>query len=450
MTRKLKSVLAIALCALGFSASAQVLPTPDYSGDIASRSTLTGDWGGNRGKWASQGFHLNLDTTVTYQNAFSGGFDEADEILGSTALSIHLDTGKAGWWPGGLISIRAEGRYGDGVQRDVGAISPVSADILAPIDADELGTDDLALTELTMIQFLSEKVGFIAGLLNTEEGDANELAGSLRDNSRFLNTSFRMSLSEGISTPNVTLGVGIILLPTPNIQGSIVAYDTEESAGSDPFDTDDGTSIGTEWQFSYEMNARPGKQTLGFIYAFDNEFTAFGQDRRGLLRALLPGQTLATEDESWVFYYNGHQYVQWNNGRGWGVFGRFSITDGDANPVDWTMAAGLGGTGLLNSRPHDTWGIGYYHLDLVTDGALFNLLDIDNEDGFEIFYNAELTPWFHLTADLQVIDTAIGQPAGGLVPLIGPGGLLPVAPRLGSINDSDTAWVFGLRAHVEF
>jgi hypothetical protein len=31
-------------------------------------------------------------------------------------------------------------------------------------------------------------------------------------------------------------------------------------------------------------------------------------------------------------------------------------------------------------------------------------VDLENVQGVELYYNAEITPWFHLTGDLQIID----------------------------------------------
>ena len=428
---------------------AQILPNPDYSGGIGERSTLTGDWGGKRGEWASKGLHIDLDTVVTYQNLLDGGFDDEDDVLGSTTLTLQFDTGKAGLWPGGLLKVRTEARYGNSIQPAVGSISPVNTDVLPPLEPGRLGDDVWALTELIFMQFLSEKIGLVAGLINTEEGDSNELAGSIHDNSRFFNTGFRLSLTEGTVAPTVTLGVGVILIPTPKILGQVLAFDTEESAGKDAFDTRNGTSIATEWRYSSEWSGKAGSHVLGFIYGFDQDFSEFDLDPGAVFRSLFPGQTLPTEDEAWALYYNGHQYLHAQDGRQWGVFVRASVSDGDANPVDWTMAAGFGGTGLLRTRPKDTWGIGVYHLELVK-GALFQLLDVNDETGFEVFYNFEVTPWLHVTADLQVIDTAVGLPSAPVLPIIGPGGVLPIVTGSGSISESETAVVFGLRTHINF
>jgi porin len=49
---------------------------------------------------------------------------------------------------------------------------------------------------------------------------------------------------------------------------------------------------------------------------------------------------------------------------------------------------------------------------------------VGDGQGVELFYNIEVTPWYHITPDLQIID-----PARETV---------------------DTAWVVGVRAKVDF
>ena len=453
VTRKCLPLVQFVVALIGLltvgTATAQILPTPDYSGDLWTRSTLTGDWGGNRGEWAAKGLHFDLDTTVTYQNLVEGGLDEADDILGSTSLMFQLDTGKAELWPVGLLNIRGEARYGQGIQKDVGAIGPINSDALIPLEVDHFGDEVIGITELSYIQFLSEKFGIIFGLINTEEGDANEFAGSIRDNDRFLNAAFGFSMVEAISTPTVTLGAGAIYMPNESILGSLIVFDTQESALNNPFETDEGTTISTEWTIKHSLFDLPGQQTFGGLYAFGQDFPEFGNDPRFVLGQVLSGQGVPTDDETWALYYNVHQYVEWDGTRGWGLFGRFGVSDQNVNPIDWTMAAGIGGNGLFSSRPNDVWGIGYYHIDLA-DAFVFRLADLNDEDGVEVFYNAAITPWFHVTADVQVIDTSLGQPLSGLIPFIGPGGLVPVATGLGAIRESDMAWIFSLRVGIEF
>lgn len=49
---------------------------------------------------------------------------------------------------------------------------------------------------------------------------------------------------------------------------------------------------------------------------------------------------------------------------GWGLFTNISISDGNPNPVKWSLLTGLAGNNLFEGREHDKWGIGYYHYGL--------------------------------------------------------------------------------------
>ncbi len=101
---RMRTSLYFGLLTLGLCTSAAAFAqeqSPDYSGDLWSRTKLTGDWGGTRTDWASKGFTTELDFTGTYQNVVDGGFDEADDFVSSADLVLNLDTGKAGplaWW----------------------------------------------------------------------------------------------------------------------------------------------------------------------------------------------------------------------------------------------------------------------------------------------------------------------------------------------------------------
>ena len=88
------------------------------------------------------------------------------------------------------------------------------------------------------------------------------------------------------------------------------------------------------------------------------------------------------------------------------------------------MAGGIGGRGILPGRPNDQFGIGYYYIDLK-GGAFGELLGLEgSEQGVELYYEAEIVPWFHITPNLQVID---------------PG-----------LSANDNAVILGLRGNVSF
>ena len=84
------------------------------------------------------------------------------------------------------------------------------------------------------------------------------------------------------------------------------------------------------------------------------------------------------------------------------------------------IVLGVGGQGVIPERDNDTFGIGYYHLSLSNGMPdMFH-----SEQGVECYYNIEVTPWMHVTPDLQVI--------------VNPGGT----------DDNDVALVGGLRVHL--
>jgi hypothetical protein len=60
--------------------------------------------------------------------------------------------------------------------------------------------------------------------------------------------------------------------------------------------------------------------------------------------------------------------------------------------------------GLLHA--YDGFGIGFYYYNWsnALEQTLDPLLPLDSEKGLEVYYNLAVTPWFILTADLQVID----------------------------------------------
>jgi porin len=110
----------------------------------------------------------------------------------------------------------------------------------------------------------------------------------------------------------------------------------------------------------------------------------------------------------------------------WGVFGNVGISDGKPNPIQWSVIVGIGGTSPVPNRPMDTFGLAYYYLGLSDDFKTVAqaVAPLRDERGAELFYNVAVTPWCHVTADLQVITPALER--------------------------AETSLVLGLRAKVDF
>jgi porin len=420
------SLLAVLIC---FDVPAGAAGDSDAShGEVEE----TGTWGGARTWLFDRGIELSMDVTQGVQGVLEGGGDEEADYLGSSELILDVDSEKLGLWPGGFARVAVEGRFGSDVLSEAGTFSPVSNDAVFPSDPDRPGKDLVALTELTATQFFAPWIGIFGGLVNTTSGDANDYAGFLRSNEHFQNISFLGSLASFRVVPSVTLGGGFVVIPFDWLVGSLTFMSTEESAGSDPFETDDGGTFVTEWKVSHDLLKLPVRHVAAFAIGFDNDFFRLGKlPQLELPPDQGPQLRFATKDESWAVWYNG-QLDFWNHAedeeRKAGLFFRFGYADDETSFVEWNLAAGIGGTGVFDFRPRDRFGIGIYHIEPSSEYPLPEF-GVNEETGFEIFYNAEIWSGVNLTADLQYIDSAFGN-----------GPLVTSTP--------DNAWVGGLRLRI--
>ena len=342
---------------------------------------------------------------------------------------MDVDGEKLGLWPGCFFRVATEGRFGRNVLGRAGTLMPVNNDAIFPADPDHENKNVLALTEMNVTQFLSPKFGAFIGLLNTTSGDANDFAGFARSKEHFQNLSFLLSAVSMRTVPNVTLGAGIVLIPSEKVVGTLMFMDTEESAGSNPFNINEGTTMATEWTVNHDFQNMPTKHVLTFALGFNNNFFELGSGRLQFPpTGGLPSLKFSSKDESWAFWYNG-QLAFWAHPddaeRCSGLFLRFGYADDKTNPIEWNLAGGVGGVGLFDNRPRDRYGIGLFHIE-PSDKRTLTLLGIQEETGVEMFYNFQLTPHIAFTLDLQYVDTGLGS-----------GRLVTETP--------DDAWVGGLR-----
>jgi porin len=169
----------------------------------------------------------------------------------------------------------------------------------------------------------------------------------------------------------------------------------------------------------------PGHQTFGGSWS-GKDFVTLGQDPR----IVLPNVPIARQTGSWSLYWNFDQYLAMYSAqptRGWGVFGRAGVADDDSNPIASFFSAGIGGDSPICGRHQDTFGIGWYYVGTSDEiGPIIQTVlgPIEDGQGVELFYNYQVTPWCHITPDLQFID-----PARATV---------------------DTATIVGLRAKIDF
>lgn len=414
---------------------------PNSTGVPLARSTITGDWGGFRDKAAGKGVTVDLAVVQVEQGVPTGGSDDRTWDYGGRGdLTIKLDTGKAGLWPGGFLTIEAEGNWGDSVNGKTGAMMPATTNSLFPVP----GRSEFGLPALNFLQFLSHNFGILIGKVDTmANGDANEFAAGGKRDDQFLNLALTLNPTLMVSVPYSTLTLGGIILPTGNPEEaviSIAAMSGKGKATTAGFDNLEGDELtyAAEGRVRVHPFGFTGHQLLGATYA-TRTFT--GLDQR--LGDILVG-TVNKENDSWAVYYNFDQYFYEpvkGSGRGIGLFGRLGTSDGDANPIHFMCSLGIGGKGAIPGRDNDSFGLGWYYLDIsrptLTGPFTSRQLLNSDENGVELYYNIALTPWAHLTPDVQVILPAQDKHLVGTPP-----------PFV--LGSTDTAFVMGMRLKLNF
>ncbi|KPK57674.1 MAG: hypothetical protein AMS21_11200 [Gemmatimonas sp. SG8_38_2] len=412
-----------------------IVPIPDYSGDIWSRSYLSGDWREERNHLADLGVQFDFQFVQFAQSTVGGGFDADTETrwLGRFTYKLRLDLMRMGILPGALISVRAESRTGRTVNADAGIVLPVNTGSIYPVKYSDLENDQgLAITNLSWLQMLSPHFGLIAGKIDMFDGDPNEFAGG-RGDTQFMNWNFNYAAPVVIN-PGSTLGAGVVALPHENwtLQGLVVsAEDSSSTTGFTDLDEGSGGILVFGSSLQYRLFDLPGGFNASYLYYFDKNFTDLDSFSLGGGQ----GFDSSRKNRSWTFFVSGWQYlyteeapdgpIDLNNEmpdlEGVGLFTRFSFADKTTNPWKNHVSGGIGGRGVVPTRDNDVFGVGYFYNWLETarlDAPLgeIDLIDVDpNEWGFEFFYNIAITPAAKLSFNIQVIDSPLPGVSTGTV-----------------------------------
>src|SRR5580704_9848211 len=458
--RLLASVVLIAVSSLVASspAAAQPYPVPPtWGGDLSTRPRLTGAWSGMRDEMATKGVVLDVDLLISPMDNLSGGKGTGGDTWGNADYTLNIDTQKLGLWPGGFFKLSGDSSFGTAVN-NTGAVVPINTAYLIPAPNERT----TALMNVSLMQFLSPKLGLVLGKLNLLDFSEQEFYGDYR--TQFLNTAFNFPMTT-VFSPIAAFGGGVIALPTKDITFSLLALGSNNTPTSN--DVGNAFSDGTTVLGGGALTIRPfglvGHQSLSLLWSSQDRFS-LEQDPSNLAHVLLlnqyprlnnpgplleqilaryfPGLTVPPsppnkENSSWAFGYAFDQYLWHPPGdaaHGIGVFFSFGASDGNPNPIKTSLLVGVGGKGVPG-RPDDTYGAGFARTQFSSAFVPFLRqqlgLGLDHEDAFEMFYNLAVTGWLSVTADLQVIDP-------GLKKTLGSSGLVSV----------DTATVAGVRARL--
>ena len=421
-------------------------PAKPYSGDLLTRSTLTGDWWGLRNQLAEKGVTLDLSVTQVGQGVVGGGKSGKWQYGGRGDIIMNLDSQKLGLWPGAFLNLEAEGNWASSVNPNTGALMTVNTSQILPLPG-----ENFDLISLNFSQFLSPYFGLTIGKYATvtdSSGDMNEFAHGKGD-SQFMNLALNFNPLLAFTVPYSTLGTGVIVLPTKDPKDAIVNVLVLQANGqpnTSGFGDLNGNAIvlAAEGRLRTNFFDLTGHQLFGTTFS-NKKFTSIDQR----LRSIIETNSLRHEKGSWNIYYNFDQYLyepKKGVDRGIGLFGRLGVADGNPDLMKFFGSFGVGGKGAFESRPLDQFGLGYYFINIdnpTLQGPLQRRNFLRDEYGFEAYYNFAITPWLQLTPDIQVVR---GAQKDKITIGSGPLGLLPRIDK----QSIGTATVLGLRLKMVF
>jgi len=395
---------------------------PEAAAPHKDRTQLTGDWGGARTSLAERGIIVDLFMTQFYQGVVAGSAGTDDWQYGVKGdLFLTLIGEKLGLWKGLIGIVQVESRAGDDVNA-ISGLSPANANMLMPDSG-----DTTAITHALALQKVAKQTALAVGKIN-----AITFVDMLVHNGRgvdgFMNTSLVLPIGLGGTVPLALPFVGPVKFKGKEIQGLAGIYDPNDCAKTtclDPF-FEDPSAIGV-WKF-YTGNgpegARAGYIAIGGTYS-SKEYKVVDPGSFFVNPAVgLAG--FSDTQQSWsIFSVINHEL--WADpsdpDRFLNFRGMYTITDGEANPIKWSATAALEMTGTFRRRDKDVFGIGIFHAGLASGfknavGPLLSVaatvvnrtptrIAIEDTDGFEAYYKAQLTPWFALTGDVQVITATL-------------------------------------------
>ena len=402
-------------------------PVSDYTGDIWHRSTLLGDPGGKRQQLYEDGIIFDAVLTQVFQGVSSGGKDSGDTVYtGLLDYGLALDTGKLNLWPGGLITFNAQTGFASGFPLEAGNVSPANFTELYPT-GDKPQT---VLVEYYWTQVFSKDISLVTGRINAVNFfDLNRLANDPR--TQFMNLSLDNDPLFGAFLSFSTYGMLGHWQITDNFSFNPAVFDPNTQPGnyfSDLF-SDIGLAAEADltWKFDKDRDG-----TLRAVGIYVNKETT-GLDNPWIPITVLLGKNTdliffgpqhETKSGNWIAHLNVEQYL-WKPSSaapkkstvktaafdfqdpGIGLYGRFGYTPEDRNLWNIYASGGIAGRGIIPNRPYDRLGVGVYWLKESNDlndqpGDL-----LEDEVGFEAFYNLAVTPWAQLSFDVQWINSGV-------------------------------------------
>jgi porin len=382
---------------------------------VWTRDKLTGDWGGLRSDLSKHGIDIDLRLSQYGQRVSNGGREKNGEWGGTMDYRLNLDGKKLfGSWDGFSIQMHARTRWGNDILADAGGLTLPNTGLLMPLPGDYSDTD---LTGLTINQYFpvgEEHLGmatlgkldildavtlFFPSVGYGQEGfwNVNSLVSALP----WFGAVNGLSLYGGwLATINKEYQIGqsaILVTGTENV--------TTNTMG-DISDSFDDVWVAAFHRFLYTVDNKPGYFMIFGGFSTRDQTSLDPNDF-----VFKPGQGIeSTEDKKpWnIALYLNQVLWQAEGDPSRKTTLLIGGTAGPDNPqfAQYNALAAVETYGLFESRPNDRMGISGWHNWLSDDfkDLVSPVADLQDTWGVELYYNYQVMPSVHLTADIQFIE----------------------------------------------
>lgn len=225
-----------------------------------------------------------------------------------------------------------------------------------------------------------------------------------------------MALPPSAIIPNTITGA-LLEVPTEKVLYRLWVFDPDSQYQRSGFETAFKSGVGFlgSVTFPVKVGGKPGFYALKLSGSTRDDINA---DSLPAALVPAPGSRFGNSRGEFAVVLAGYQYLSVYPeapGKGWGIFGQVYVSQGDPTFLD--RSAMLGVSGNPRFRPQDRFGAAWF-LYSLTDRLVTVLaprVALQDEEGVELFYTLGLSKQLQLTADVQLIDSAVTRRDTGVI-----------------------------------
>ncbi|SMQ68811.1 porin [Altererythrobacter xiamenensis] len=225
-----------------------------------------------------------------------------------------------------------------------------------------------------------------------------------------------MALPPSAIVPGSITGA-LLNVPTKKALYRLWVFDPDLQSERTGFETgfESGVAFLGSVTLPVKIGGKPGYYALKMAGSTRSEIAA-----EALPPALVPapGSAFGGRKGEFSAVLAGYQFIELYPeapGKGWGIFGQIYVSNGDPTFLD--KSGFIGFSGNPRSRPQDRFGAAWFRYSLTDRlvDVLSGRLALEDEEGVEYFYTLGLSDQFSVTANVQVVDSAVAARDAGVL-----------------------------------